>query len=77
MKDHPPKDEAPLLNLLNVKPEFRPDEESPPVDEELIERYAAGELAGREVVEVEFAIRSFAPWYWAWSRAVARRSRIR
>jgi hypothetical protein len=73
MKDETPRrEEAPLLELLGEKPAFLPDEEAPPVDEPKIARFVAGQLTGLDAVEVEFAIRSYRPWYWAWSRAIAR-----
>jgi hypothetical protein len=75
MTDTPRTDEAPLLELMGVKPDFLPDEEAPPVDETRIEQLLSGKLTGCDLLEVEFAVRSYSPWYRAWSQAIARRAR--
>jgi len=75
MTEKPKKDEAPFLRIMGVKPDFLPDEESPPVDEMKIEKLLAGELPGCEALEVEMAIQSFRPWYKAWCRGIARRAK--
>ena len=64
--------DRPLAEILGIRPEFAPDAEAPPIDEELIENYLSNHLPNELSRQVALCIARYECWFNACTKMMRR-----